>query len=425
MNQFFKNKSKIVEFCFFLVIAVLPFTMILSPISIGLLLGVFLIFGDKSDLKEVLLRNKVLILITVYYFFQIISMFYSSDFGISYKRIETQIPLLIIPILFALIKLDLKQIYKAKTVFIIACVIFCIIALITLGYNLIINYEHRLNYNFVQRSMYHFHYPYDVMYINVANVFLLFGGVIKKYKTPITLLFLCFIVLSGTRMGVFTYLLVTFIYGIRNFKKILNIQTILILLGVMALTVLLINTSQYVNDKFYDSLSKLGLNTKTYVSDIGEEYHNITLRQKLWNTSYEAFKEKEVLGYGTKTSKIILNDLYNKKGYKNLKDLNSHNQYLTTALELGFVGLLLLILILIISFKMVYRTKNLTQLLVVLVIMLAFFTESVLVRQKGVVFFSIFISLLIIESTLLFKNNISGVSGNKLDIKTNHQNNNN
>ncbi|MCK8523323.1 O-antigen ligase family protein [Aquimarina sp. D1M17] len=401
MKSFFLKKDNRIEICFYLVIAVLPFTMILSPISLGLLALSIFFFSDKLGRKDQFRRNRILVLFLIYYFFQVIGIFYSPEYGLKYSRVASQLPLLAIPLLFVLAKLNLEYIKKAKTVFIFSCVLFCVLALLTLAYNYVVNYEHRLNYNFVQRSMYHFHYPYDVMYLNVANIFLLFSAFANQYKRWISLLFFIIIVLSGVRIGLFTYGLVVLVYGVLNFKQLYNVKTILYLVSITILGVFLINTSQYVNDKFYDSLDKFGLDTKEYVSEIGEDYHKMSVRNKIWSSSYEAFKKKMILGYGPKGSKEVLNTIYENKGYTQLKDFNSHNQYMTTSLNHGIIGLVLLLLIIIIALVKVYKTKNLQQFMVILTILIAFCTESVLLRQKGVTFFSIFFTLVFIETNLL------------------------
>ena len=411
--KFLKNRAHIVDFCFFTVIAVLPFAMILSPIALGLLILAFLFFMDRLGLREVFERDRAILFMVLYFLFITMGVFYSMDLGIGYKRISTQLPLLLVPLLFTQLKLDLVNIRRAKLVFIISCTLFCVVAFIMLGYNFVVNYEHRLNYNFVQRSMYHFHYPYDDLYLNTATIFLLFGQMNKKYKIIVLILFFMFITLSGVRIGLFTFLLILFIYGLMNFKKYFNIKTAFGLVASFILVIVLMNTSQYVNDKFLDTLDKIGLGTKEYVSDIGENYHKMGLRNRLWSASYEVFKEKKFFGYGPNGSEPILNKMYLKKGYANLKGINSHNQYITTTLNHGLIGLFLLLSIFAIAIVKGFRVRNYQKLLVILIIMIAFSTESVLERQKGVMFFAIFLSILLIESSLLINSGADKLKAEK------------
>jgi O-antigen ligase len=400
MSKKLIKKESLLLYSFLLLVVVLPFTMILAPISLGILLAVYLLFGDKLNLKTQFKKNASILILIAFYLFQVLGLFYSLEYGFTYKRIEVLLPLFIIPVLFVLLKLKLEQIKMAKNVFVLSCILFCVLALFMLGYNLIVNYEHRLDYNFVQTSMYHFHYPYDVLYLNVANVLLLFGNSKRYNKLLVSGLFFIIIILSGVRIGLFTFFLISLIFLIKNFKKLLNIRTVIIAFLLLVGSLILINSSRYVSDKFFDSLNNLGLNTNEYVSDIGANYHKLTLRNKLWETSIIAIKEKIFLGYGPKGSQSVLNDLYLKKGYNNLLDLNSHNQFLTTLLDSGIVGLTFLLMIIL---SLLFKVKSIEQFLAIFVFIISFSTESVLVRQKGIMLFSIFFTLFLMENSLNYR----------------------
>lgn len=403
MLKIVKDKKQFVNFCFYLSIAVLPFTLILSPISIGLLFAIFLVFGDKKQFLDRFKGKASVWILIGFYLFHVLGLFYNAESGIDFGRIDTQLLLLLIPLVFLSLDLKREQIQNAKKVYIISCIAFCILALTTLVYNLIINYDHRMDYNFVQSSMYHYHYPYDVLYINVAYIMLLFNSYFGHLKIAISILFFIVIVLSGVRIGLGAFLLISGINLLMNFKKLLNLRSIIILLSLLVLSIVLIRNSRYVNDKFFDTLSKIGFNTEQYVSDIGEKYHKVTLRKKLWISAKEAFIDNpnKTLGYGPQGSREVLNKIYEEHKY-NINGMNSHNQYLTTLLNNGFFGLIFLLAIFVIGIIQSSRIKSCQNVLIVLIISIAFLTESMLERQKGVGFFSVFLTLIFLE-TLLYQ----------------------
>ena len=189
MFKTYKNKKQIVEFCFYAFISVLPFKLIFAPIVFGLLTLMYLFLGDKNQIMQRLNNNKAALLLIFFYLLHVVGLFLSYEDGLNIGKIDAQLLLLLVPLVFVLLKLSLNQINTAKKIHILSCVIFCLFAMATLGYNFIVNYEHRLNYNFVQRSMYHFHYPYDVLYINVAYVLLLFNSYFKRYKLLFSILY--------------------------------------------------------------------------------------------------------------------------------------------------------------------------------------------------------------------------------------------
>lgn len=396
-----KYQKQFLDYCFYLSIAVLPFTLILSPITIGLLVAAFLAFGNKEQFFNRFRGRTSIWVLIGFYFFHVLGLFFSAKLGIDFSRIDTQLLLLLIPLVFLSLDLKLEQIHKAKKVYIGSCIGFCILALTTLAYNLIINYEHRMDYNFVQTSMYHYHYPYDVLYINVAYILLLFNPFLNRIKLVSSILFFTFILLSGTRIGLAVFLMINVAYLFMNYKIFLNLKSLIVLISVLVLSIVLIKNSRYVNDKFFDSLSKIGFNTEKYVSDIGQKYHKLTLRQKLWASAKEAFIDSpnKIFGYGPQGSRVILDTIYSQNGY-DIKGMNSHNQYLTTLLNNGVLGLLMLFIIFALGFVTSFKSRSIQNVLMVLTMAIAFVTESMLERQKGVTAFAVLLTLIFIENRI-------------------------
>ncbi|WP_159018818.1 O-antigen ligase family protein [Algibacter sp. L3A6] len=393
-----KNKEYLITNILVLLVVVMPFNpIILAPLVLGLLLVVFLAIGDKKQKRSYIKRYKIGLLTPLYGLFGVLGMFYSFQKGISYDRVSFLIPLIVIPLLLICLNIHLNKLIIIKKAFIYACFVFCLLAFTTLFYNYVVNFQHRLNYNFIQRSMYHYHYPYDVLYVNSAVIFLLFSNFRPIFKGVVYVVFFIFIILSGVRMGLVCFVLISFSFAICNYKSFINIKSLIGLVIGIILAIVLITSSRYVNDKFFDSIEKLGLNISGQVSDIGAKYHDISIRNKLWRSSVEALNGHELLGYGPKGSRDALNRVYEKNTYNNILNFNSHNQYITTTLNHGYIGLSLLLSILFIAFFYILKTKNLELGLLLLIVIMSFFTESILERQKGVFFFGFFITLIFIE----------------------------
>lgn len=404
MESFF-NKNKAIDFCFYLLIAVLPFLLILTPLAVALLIIAYIFIGNKIDFVLRLKTNNYVLLITSIYLLNVVGMFFSIKYGITYKRMEVQLLLLVIPILFIALDLNLNQIKMAKYVYVLSCIAFCLVAMATLIYNVIVNFEHRLDYDFVQTSMYHFHYPYDVFCINTAYILLLFNARLKRLKGVITILFFVFIILSGVRMGVVVFGIISMVYILLNFRIFLNLKSFLVLFVFLIMSVVLIKVSRYANDKFFDSLHKIGFKTEDQVSNIGENYHKVRLRQTLWLSSLKTLENSPnfFIGYGPQGSREPLNEIYKEMGNEDIEGLNSHNQYLTTLLNNGFIGLFVLILIFTLGLAQSFKKKSLENFLLVLIMATAFMTESMLERQKGVSIFAIFLTLIFLENRLYRK----------------------
>ncbi|MBI3135919.1 MAG: O-antigen ligase family protein [Bacteroidetes bacterium] len=134
---------------------------------------------------------------------------------------------------------------------------------------------------------------------------------------------------------------------------------------------------------------------KTYYFEKNREDNSGTkMRVLLWILSTEIILENP-MGVGTGDidfSLIEKCDQYNLELLKE-KNLNPHNQFLQTGIDIGIPGILILLGIIGFGFRKGIRTKN--YLLVYLVMSLSFnaLFESVLQKQSGIVFYSFLICL--------------------------------
>jgi len=397
----FKNvelKSPI--FGLLLVVIVLPFKMILSSIAVFIYTFLIIINSKTIRFSDAMRERKVVLIPLIYFMFILFGIFYSPSLTQGFSRITTQLGLFIFPVLITLSSFKLFHIDLLKKIFLYSVIVFCCFSIITLLINLIIHFDQKHHYNFIQRSMYHFHFPYDCLYINFSYVLLLFGPYHKLFKKIISILFFIVITLFGVRMGMFSFLIISVFYISVNYKKTLNIKNLLFISLLVGMSFLLLKTSKYASDKFYDTLENIGFNVENQVSDIGKKYHKIEIRKVIWASSVELIKEKPIFGYGTANHQEILNDIYTKKGCTKCMNKNSHNQYLTTSLNHGLLGLAALILIFVISVTIAIKLKSSEFALFLLLILISSLTESILLRQKGIMFFSIFLSIFLTEYTL-------------------------
>lgn len=109
-------------------------------------------------------------------------------------------------------------------------------------------------------------------------------------------------------------------------------------------------------------------------------------------------------GVGTGNTDAVLSERLTRHGQVDLAKksedgtikYNPHNQYLQTALELGIIGALLLILFLTSSIRMALRRKNAFLLVIPLSLMINTIFESMLQRQSGIVFYLFWICLMLL-----------------------------
>jgi O-antigen ligase len=123
-------------------------------------------------------------------------------------------------------------------------------------------------------------------------------------------------------------------------------------------------------------------------------------RLKIWSASLNTILNGPLLGYGTSAGQYALEQTYSNVGLLQEKNdhLNSHNQFLSTALDLGLLGVIVLIAMLMLPLVYAIRKKSAIAAGFSLIILIFFCVESMLLRQKGIVFFSFFYSVLLCQA---------------------------
>jgi O-antigen ligase len=119
------------------------------------------------------------------------------------------------------------------------------------------------------------------------------------------------------------------------------------------------------------------------------------VRLVMWTVSSGIFI-KHPMGVGTGNMDGYIYNYLVKLNQKELakKDYNPHNQYLQTGIEIGIVGLLLLLGIIAISFNKAFRDKDWLLFFLAANFALNICFESMLQQQSGIVFYTFWLCLL-------------------------------
>jgi hypothetical protein len=108
-------------------------------------------------------------------------------------------------------------------------------------------------------------------------------------------------------------------------------------------------------------------------------------------------------GFGLNAS---LNKLLEKEKQYNLYPgygtFNFHNQYIQVFAELGIIGFIILLLLVLINTKNAFQSKDFLHIAFAILMISLFLTESFLWRQRGVAFFVMFYCLFNYKTTLKF-----------------------
>jgi len=130
-------------------------------------------------------------------------------------------------------------------------------------------------------------------------------------------------------------------------------------------------------------------------------YEGLAIRYGTWKCSIDGIKENLWTGIGISHSQEYLDTCYREKGYQSLTYLmenkgtvfNSHNVYLDVFLKFGLIGFLIFLVLLVLLVMTAIKKWNILLLLMLVFFMIMGATESILVREKGIIFFSFFFGL--------------------------------
>lgn len=124
--------------------------------------------------------------------------------------------------------------------------------------------------------------------------------------------------------------------------------------------------------------------------------NSVYVRQLIWKTDTDLLRQYWLTGVGPGRMLHMLHERYFFYSISHQFPVgyyDPHNEYISNWLSFGIIGILLLLTALVAHFLKALHTKNYLYLYLLIIFAVTFFTETVLSRQKGVLFFAVFTSL--------------------------------
>jgi O-antigen ligase len=361
-----------------------------------------IIFIKKKDYK--IKRNvgvKVLLFSGIFILY-IIGSLYSDNSIEAVNFIIRTSPLLLFPLSIGILakgKIDSAKIKTVLKLFVISLVLALLCIHLYLYRNTIdlSNWEYRLAFE----KLTDVHGTYFSLWI-AFGVLILFSQLFTVKKK--TIIFLSIIIIYftywqlviGARLPLIsTLFLVTLllVYKIKN--KRLKISVVI---GIATTCIVLLFFNQKkIIEKLDFSLPKgdYHLQHTTMTSEQirgGVYYCSFNLVQKQW-----------FFGYGIGDVNDELNACYKKEIDTNvyqIKHYNAHNQYVQMLLSSGIIGLLIFIASIMVAIRHSYKKKLKLFLLLNLLLTICFFTENILSRHDGILFYAFFNAIFMFYSGL-------------------------
>jgi O-antigen ligase len=395
------NRVKVLEFLINFLLVILIFSIPLRPKwgSYALIL-----LGITGLIKLRYVGNWKKPDLAIYFLFfaflvRLVWLVKSNDFSYGVKGMETELPLVAVPLVFSLINLNESQ----RTFYLRS---FAVMAACIMLYSFIqlFEYVNQSPYTFFQYLDIHFVTAQYYAQLNMLNwnnfahysflsVIIIYGLHALAFNAPMKrqyillvgiyiLLAIVFFIFTGSRTGLGLMIVSLFTYCLIWFRKRFSLKISLsLLMGVIILIVIYFIST--------------GLNVKKTL------YAYDPQRVQFFVVALDAFKEAPFLGYGTGSQQLIMHDIeaaerlgFSKETYEGQFVNHPHNQFLTELIQFGIIGSIPLFIFLITIVRASIRDNNWALLNIMIAMLLFMCTESPINSNKGIVPFMVLISLL-------------------------------
>ena len=223
------------------------------------------------------------------------------------------------------------------------------------------------------------HPAYLSLFVVTSILFLIQSDKLQNNSKTIlsTILFVGLLQLTN-KISLLLFVSFLFYVAIHKFKRQSLKSTVLILGLLVSSTVFIAYGGKYIKSSMFS------------VNTIIDEK-----RIERWEVSYEIFRENPLIGVGYKKIDQVRRSKYLEKNYSlaAANELNAHNQFLEYLSINGFLGGFLYAISLGFLFLLSIQKNDYLFTFIFFVFILSNLTESMMVRIKGIEYFSIFASL--------------------------------
>ena len=389
----------------FLIAFLLPFAPKLVPYAVGIFFITSIISGSGKAalyaIKENIVLQSGLFFFLIFFF----SALFAQNKGYAFALVSTKLGLLIFPILFALIlpKKITPKIICITALFFIAGSMWGLIECFAIG---IYNYVHEIANTVIDensvgimhflgaRFSFNMHPSYFTLYLDLCLLFLFLNEDVqhwlgKKIVFIVSGIFTLGVFLLASKAGIlctlliYAYLAYNLVVRERKWK-----QASLLVLAFCSIFIVVLLAAPALGKRFTEmsnSLAEGKLNSDSEKSS--------GLRMLVWHASLELIEENPVLGVGIEHTHDAQVRKYVQLGYEGAEkyELNSHNQFLQTAVMAGFVGLFVLLIWLGSVIRHFFFTKNNVAILFILLVVFNLQVEAMLEAQTGVLFIAFWV----------------------------------
>lgn len=374
-------------------------------------------FGKVTTLWK---ENLFIKIIAAYYLILLIGLLYTTDLKSGFFILEKKFSLFIIPVLLMphLMSFSEKSLGLLLKKMGIITMSGSVMVLLVASFKSIILKDTQA---FFFEEFTPIHYVYYAIYFSFGSLIFLnytfdyLRNSKNRYIIWATLFAyaLGILILVSSKMGIISFVLGA---GVLLYRRMANkkvfVVSLLILIGSL---VTLIFIHQTTRQRFVDLSRNFEiLNEKRLAYDVNEKFTGLNLRLLFWKFSVSHMLDEKayIAGTGTGDAQHFLDEsytLHNLTAYS-YAGWDPHNQWVFTFIQLGLVGVSLLIWLYANALRVAIRKKDFGLFCFLLITFCFSMTESILESNKGIVFFSIFYSIFL--STTILRNGSKSTQDN-------------
>ncbi|MBL7889144.1 MAG: O-antigen ligase family protein [Bacteroidia bacterium] len=392
------------------------------PVLIVLLALNWLIYYKNIKISfQNIRKNTALLFMLLLYVAYLVGLLYTSNFKFAAEILETKFSFLLLPLVYsAYMHETSEKLDHYLLAFVYGCVGY---ALFCFGYAFYAFYKpvytdlygvlYDLGYNYFYYSYLSsiFHPSYASMYAVIAllAIYYLNRKSIVQFNlkwVSIVVLLSVYTLFLSSKAGWIGLFLVFLVYLFELFRQSKYLLILFVVIGLSTLFYV-------INVRFAPTYAQRIPKVETIENAIKEkdEQNNAVTTSSdgtgsrifVWKASVDVINENLLFGVGTGDSRDKMLEKYLEKQMKTEYEfgLNSHNQFLNTAVSIGLLGLLLLLACFIVPFFKALRVKNILVIGFVVLVSMNLLFESMFERQAGVIFY-------VFLNTLLCSTFVSG-----------------
>jgi O-antigen ligase len=388
----------------------LPLKVHYSNIAIGVAVFFWLVTFSKERLKQDTATLTVFCIFCSLYLIEILGLVHSDNLRYGFFLLETKLALLIFPVIIFLSSITQKHVTYVLRAFMAGVTAASLICMV-LAIQKLLEIKVPLSWFFTDDRFHNqkFTEPISIhpAYLSFCISILIFYIIEREWKhrklRPVwvgLLLFfgLClFILMSRAAIAAFALaLLVYVVYEILHRKQFL--VTGLTLLAIFFLTVFI--TLSYVPD-FRARMLELTENYEVILkSDNGS---STSLHVQQWYCAWNSVNGIQLIwGLGTGDEKDALTECYTENQFKWLikLKLDAHNEYLSSLVRHGIIGVILLFLNLVVAIVLALKSRSPLYLTFIVMVIIHAISVSILYGQVSLIIYSLFNTLFAKEALL-------------------------